>query len=84
MVSRKAGKNPKPPKVASSETSKSAKGQRKVVYRVRKGDTLWNIARRFKVSHNDIRDWNNLRPGVHIYPGDTLTLLVNEHPDKES
>jgi len=74
---------------AAAETKKSAKKQsqvvakkassgRKVVYRVREGDTLWGISRRFSVAAVEILNWNNL-PNDHVLqPGDRLTLLVQK------
>ncbi len=49
-----------------------------LVYRVRRGDTLWEIGRRFKVSPADIRRWNKLR-GSRITPGDTLTVRLGSN-----
>ena len=45
---------------------------RKVAHRVKKGDTLWGIGRRYGVTPNQIRAWNNLRR--HITPGDRLVI----------
>jgi membrane-bound lytic murein transglycosylase D len=42
-------------------------------YRVRNGDSLWTIARKFKVSARDIRKWNNLRSNL-IHPGIRLVV----------
>ena len=42
-------------------------------YRVRNGDSLWTIARRFRVSARDIRRWNNLRDNM-IHPGRRLVV----------
>ncbi len=42
-------------------------------YVVRRGDSLWKISRRFKVSPAAIRRWNSLR-GNRITPGDVLTI----------
>jgi membrane-bound lytic murein transglycosylase D len=44
-------------------------------YRVRKGDSLYAIARRFQVSINDLKRWN--RVGRYIRPGERLTLFVD-------
>jgi len=43
-------------------------------YRIRRGDTLWEIARREGVTTEKIRRWNNLRSSQYIYPGDRLTI----------
>jgi membrane-bound lytic murein transglycosylase D len=43
-------------------------------YRVRKGDNLWWIARRFDTDVNSLRRANRLSPGQVIYPGDRLII----------
>ncbi|MEA3465897.1 MAG: LysM peptidoglycan-binding domain-containing protein [Thermodesulfobacteriota bacterium] len=50
--------------------------QQKMVYRVRSGDTLWDIGQRFAVQTGEIRRWNGLTENHIIHPGDKLTLLV--------
>lgn len=45
---------------------------RKVAHRVKKGDTLWGIGRRFGVTPNQIRAWNKINR--HIVPGDRLVI----------
>jgi membrane-bound lytic murein transglycosylase D len=51
---------------------------KKVVYTIRSGDSLALVANKFKVSINDIRDWNpNVGSKKYVQPGDTVTLLVN-------
>ena len=42
-------------------------------YKVRNGDSLWTIARKFQVSARDIRRWNNLRSNM-IHPGKRLVV----------
>ena len=42
-------------------------------YRVRHGDSLWTIARKFQVSAHDIRRWNRLRSNL-IHPGTRLII----------
>jgi len=44
-------------------------------YRVRKGDSLYTIARRFQVSVADLKRWN--RVGKYIRPGDRLTVFID-------
>lgn len=42
-------------------------------YQVRPGDTLWNISRKFNISPQDIKKWNNLKSNL-IHPGSKLKL----------
>jgi len=49
---------------------------KKITYKVRAGDSLWTIGRRYAVATRQIISWNNL-PADHIlHPGDKLTLIV--------
>lgn len=50
----------------------------KLVYRVKRGDTLWDIARSQGVTPDQIRAWNALRATGHIHPGDKLTIWASE------
>jgi len=54
---------------STSSTSVAEPG----TYRVKKGDTLYDIARRFGVSISDLRRANNLQSS-RIYPGDVLRI----------
>lgn len=49
---------------------------KEVTYRVKKGDTLWDIGREYGIKPSQIRYWNNIRSGEHIYPGDKLKLKI--------
>jgi membrane-bound lytic murein transglycosylase D len=60
---------------ASSGSSVPA-GHEKIVYVVRKGDTLSEIADRHGTSSRMLRRWNRL--GRFIHPGDRLTIYVKE------
>ena len=44
-----------------------------IIYKVRRGDTLGQIAERFDVSVRDIQSWNDIR-GTTIYTNQELTL----------
>lgn len=48
--------------------------QRKVFYTVRKGDTFWEIARRFSVRSTDIARCNHLRTSSTLHPGQRLVI----------
>lgn len=43
-------------------------------YRVRRGDSLWRIARKFNVAVDSLRRWNNLTAGGYLQPGQQLKL----------
>jgi len=49
---------------------------RQIAYTVRHGDSLWLISRRFRVSVAMLRQWNRLRPGQLLQPGQKLQLYV--------
>lgn len=52
----------------------SPASSRKVRYRVRKGDSLYRIARRFGVRVQDLKKWNRLASN-RLRPGQTLTVI---------
>jgi len=61
-----------PQKVSTRSTgSRSA-----VAYRVRKGDSRYPIARRFRVSVTDLKRWNKLS-GKYLQPGQQLDLYLD-------
>lgn len=65
-------------KAAGGENSVGAKGERKIVYRVKSGDTLSAIGRKFAVPAERIQSWNRLAKNHILRPGDKLTLLVRD------
>jgi membrane-bound lytic murein transglycosylase D len=46
-------------------------------YTVRRGDTLWKIARSYGVSPLDLARWNNITTHSRLYPGDKLKIYYN-------
>ncbi|MGK2906497.1 MAG: LysM peptidoglycan-binding domain-containing protein [Desulfuromonadales bacterium] len=56
---------------------KSTGPSKRVVYKVRPGDTLWAISREFAVETQQIRSWNNLTDNHVLKPGESLTLHVS-------
>ncbi|MBI5523609.1 MAG: LysM peptidoglycan-binding domain-containing protein [Desulfarculus sp.] len=54
-------------KAVAEEVAESGSPKKnKVVYTVKRGDTLFTVAQRFKVSMKDIQRWNDLKPGQPI------------------
>lgn len=51
----------------------SGKGS-KLEYRVREGDSLWQISRKFNVTTGQLAKWNGMAPGDRIYPGQSLVI----------
>lgn len=47
------------------------------VYVVKKGDTFFNISKRFAVSRNDIANWNKISPNSNVKLGQKLVIKSN-------
>lgn len=63
--------------VSSDQVSSAEPASPTIVsYRVRSGDTLWDIARRHKVTISQIQSWNNMHDQSIVKPGDVLTIHV--------
>ncbi len=62
---------------ASSGESGRAGDGREIRHRVRRGETLYHIARKYSVSVQQVRRWNNLYGTSMIYPGQLLTIRLN-------
>jgi spore germination protein YaaH len=48
----------------------------KPAYRVRRGDTISSIARRFDVSATSLRVLNRMRPGARLRPGSIIRIPI--------
>jgi membrane-bound lytic murein transglycosylase D len=55
-------------------------GQVRVTYRVRSGDTLWSIARRYRVYVHQLRQWNLLDVGQILHLGQKIQVWTNPSP----
>lgn len=71
-ASTKTVSTPKAMKVSSGKAL-----MRTISYQVRKGDSLYEIARKFQVSVNDLRRWNAKTLGKFLQPGQRLTVHVD-------
>lgn len=63
-------------KTVNAAKKASASSKRKITYKVRPGDTLWEISRRFDVATRQIIEWNKLAADEVLQPGAKLTLMV--------
>ena len=61
---------------ASSVAVASSDGSRRVVYTVRRGDTLYSIARLLQVTVVELVGWNGMSGDHSIKPGQTLVAFV--------
>jgi len=71
---------PTPTTLASrgeAEPSSGSSGKRVTQHRVRKGDTLWRIARVYDVSVKDLKRWNRLDGKDRIHPGQVLLVSTS-------
>lgn len=72
-----AKKETKVKKTKSTKTVEKPKGEY-TIYVVKKGDSLWTIAKKFpKVSTDDIKKWNNIWGAKSIKPGTKLKIYKN-------
>lgn len=62
-----------------SVKSASASDGRRTTYIVRRGDTLYSIARLLQVTVNDLLGWNGMAADHGIKPGQTLVAFVRTH-----
>jgi membrane-bound lytic murein transglycosylase D len=54
----------------------SKKEGKEIIYIVKEGDTLWDIAQKYNVTIEEIKNWNSLNGGDRIYPSDQIKLKV--------
>jgi membrane-bound lytic murein transglycosylase D len=60
----------------SLPTTQPSGTRSKIAYKVRRGDSLARIAKRFRVSVADLRKWNKL-PEKYLQPGQKIRLYVD-------
>jgi membrane-bound lytic murein transglycosylase D len=60
----------------SSKSVKKVTGKgEKIAYKIKKGDSLWSISRKYpKISIQQIKDWNGIRDANSLVPGKTIVL----------
>ena len=61
----------------TSAGSTGAMGGRQITYTVRRGDTLYGIARLLQVTVRDLLGWNGITTGSSLRPGQKLVAFVS-------
>ncbi|MGB3313391.1 MAG: LysM peptidoglycan-binding domain-containing protein, partial [Albidovulum sp.] len=62
------------PGVPARVSIASTAGKGHVEYVIRRGDSLWSIARRFNVSQQQLVAWNGISTKAYIQPGQKLKV----------
>lgn len=64
-------------KSPSQHDSKLVKSNQQLVHKVRPGDTLWSISRKYKVQVNNLLSWNNISRNQILHLNQTLLVMSN-------
>ncbi len=65
---------PEPPLAGTTTRVASTASPGPGIYVIRKGDSLWSIARRFKVSQQQLLAWNDISEQQYLQPGQQLMI----------
>lgn len=73
----KAGQQIKVPgKAVASSGTRLQQDERLIIHAVRKGETLWDISRKYRVSIQELRQWNDLK-GNDIRPNMKIKIYAD-------
>lgn len=61
-------------RLASTQQRAAGKGKTKIEYRVKKGDSYWDISQQFGVNMRQLAQWNGKAPGDPLFPGQKLVI----------
>lgn len=65
------------PIASVSDTNITADESKKVIHRVKKGDTLWSIAKRYQVKLKELISWNKLSGSQILSLNQQLLVFIN-------
>jgi LysM repeat protein len=72
---------PESGETTDSEVEVEQARDRSFVHEVKKGESPWDIAALYNVSVEDLLRWNNLTKRARIFPGDQLTIILEEEEE---
>lgn len=61
-------------RLTAKQNEKTSSGSYKIEHLVKKGDTLWDISRDYKVNIHSLAKWNSMAPKDTLRPGQTLAI----------
>ena len=65
--------------VPRTESPNDSVNSETIVYRVKRGDTLWEISRMYGTTIQEIVNLNNIENPNLIYPGETIRIITNSN-----
>ncbi len=77
VFDRRIYKSGRPAMLAYPSSRKASRKKQHIVYRVRKGDSLWKISRRYRVTVADLQRWNRMGRRTALKPGQKLHIYRN-------
>ena len=66
------------PAKTTARKVKAPAGKQRLLYTVKRGDTIGHIAEWYDVRASDVRNWNDIEYGQFIRPGDEMVVWVSE------
>ncbi|MBA34440.1 MAG: lytic transglycosylase [Oleispira sp.] len=70
-------------RLAKTQSSRRGKTSGKLEYRVRSGDSFWEIARDHKVGIKELAKWNGMAPGDMLKQGQKLVIWKQKKSSRE-
>lgn len=71
-------------RLATKQQRAGGQGKSKIEYQVKKGDSFWDISRKFGVNMKALANWNGKAPGDPLFPGDKLVIWTDSSGDSTS
>jgi membrane-bound lytic murein transglycosylase D len=64
-------------------TQSKKRGGSKLTHKVKNGDTMWDLSRKFDVNVRSLAKWNGMAPTDTLHPGKNLVIWVNQVSDQQ-
>lgn len=66
-------------RLAQTQSNGGSSGKQKISYTVKRGDSFWEISRRYSVGINQLADWNGMAPKDPLRVGQNLVIWSADH-----